>query len=91
MAAHTTEYNVSSDRGTIRRGDGVVYRKRDVDLRDRRLGGGILPLRARLPRRRAPRRPALRLPAYGSHPDRQHIELLLRGHVVTSILLVILA
>jgi len=37
VAVHTTEYNVSSDDETITEGNSVIFRKKDIDLLDRRL------------------------------------------------------
>lgn len=92
VAVHTTEFNVSSNDKTITRGDTVVYRKRDIEA----LGTQLSRVSVRLappdfdPGQHADDR-LYDYPPYGTHPDRQHIKLLMRGHVVTSILLVVLA
>jgi len=89
IAVHTTEYNVSSNDGTITEGPNCIYRRRDLEDLDRRLrliGAGI---------------EAMDFDA-GTHeydlnydvppyfvPGRKHIKLAMDGHVCTSFLLVI--
>lgn len=88
MAAHTTEYNVSSNRDTITEGD-CIYRRQDIE----RLDYSLRPVRCGLepvdfnagvhsydldydtP------------PYFGEGP--RHIKLLLGGYVSTSMLLVV--
>jgi SAM-dependent methyltransferase len=92
VAVHTTEYNVSSNDKTLTRGDTVVYRKRDIEALDKRLSqeGMRLAQPDFEPGQHADDL-LYDYPPYGTHPDRQHIKLLLREHVVTSILLVVVA
>ena len=89
VAVHTTEYNVSSNAGTVGRGGNVLYRRRDVEaLGDalRLLGGALHTVDFDA----------------GTHQydidydyvpflehGRQHIKLLLDGYVSTSMLLIV--
>ena len=89
VAAHTTEYNVSSNDRTVRRGGGVLYRRRDIEELDRRL---------RIDTRclaemdfRAGEHEYDRL--YDLQPSnrhgRQHVKLLIDGYVSTSMLITV--
>jgi SAM-dependent methyltransferase len=89
VAVHTTEFNVASNEATVKQGQNVIYRRRDIEDLDRRLrrvGCGL---------------EAVDFDA-GSEPGdidfdeppyftrgRNHIKLLIDGHIATSILLVI--
>lgn len=89
VAAHTTEFNVSSERHTIEAGPNVLYRRCDVERLAERL------------RREGCRLEAPDL-FPGDHPDdlepdeppyfqgrRKHIKLRMDGHVTTSMLLIV--
>lgn len=89
VAAHTTEFNVSSGEETIEAGPFVLYRRRDVERLAERLRSEGCRLEA----------PALHP---GDHPDdlepdeppyfggrRKHIKLRVEGHVATSMLLLV--
>ena len=91
IAVHTTEFNVSSNARTVHSGGFVLYRRQDMDHLSQRLSGAGFKL---LPFDFDP----------GTHqhdvePDfepwythgREHVKLLLAGHVATSALLIIQA
>jgi SAM-dependent methyltransferase len=90
VAVHTTEYNVASNRNTLTSGGNVVYRRCDIEDIDRALryeeryieslnfDSGTHAYDLHYDR-----------PPYYTDPTRQHIKLLLDGHIVTSILLII--
>jgi hypothetical protein len=92
FAFHTTEYNLSSDDRTLRKGGTVLYRERDV----KRLDGDLRRRGACLERidlypgsdlhdRRFDVNP------YYHDPTREHVKLLLDGFVTTSALLLVCA
>jgi len=88
-AVHTTEFNVASDDATLSQGDSVIYRRCDIealDLRLRRIGCGLS--RCDFYAGDHPHDLDFDLPPYGG-PDRQHVKLLLHGHVTTSMLLIV--
>ena len=88
-AVHTTEFNVTSNDDTPSRGDIVIYRRRDIEALDRqlrRVGCGLS--RCDFYAGNHPDDLDFDLPPYG-RPDRQHIKLLLGGHVTTSMLLIV--
>jgi SAM-dependent methyltransferase len=88
-AAHTTEFNVSSDSDTVETGDSVLYRERDIRALDRRLraiGCGLC--RCDFFAGDAPEDLDFDLPPYGL-AERQHVKLLLSGFVCTSMLLIV--
>lgn len=88
-AMHTTEFNVGSNDATLETGGSVIYRRRDIeafDLRLRRLGCGLS--RCVFDAGDHPFDLDYDVPPYGQS-DRQHIKLLLDGHVATSMLLIV--
>lgn len=89
IAVHTTEYNVSSNNDTLRVGDSVIYRQRDIEKLDRLLrlqGAAIehLDFEAGCD----PHDIGYGFPPYYTH-GREHVKLNLGGHISTSILLII--
>jgi hypothetical protein len=89
VAAHTTEFNLSSDEATLEAGDIVIYRRRDMLALDRRLraiGCGL----ERLDDDAGTDCEDLEfdVPPYYAH-RREHIKLWLGGYVTTSLLLLI--
>lgn len=91
IAAHTTEYNVGSNHETVTRGPGVIYRQQDIELLDRRLrraGACLAPLDFEAGDHEYDR--LFDFAPFYSH-GRQHIKLLIDGHVATSMLLVVIA
>lgn len=92
IAAHTTEYNVSSNDTTVERGGTVIYRRRDIEG----LAGRLLaPEGVFLPDWTTGDEPADRMideAPFSPDPALQrppHLKLRLGGHVVTSILLIL--
>jgi len=88
-AVHTTEFNVASDEETLFRGDSVIYRRRDIEALDRRLrriGCGLS--RPDFDAGDHPDDLDYDVPPYGG-PERQHIKLMLGGHITTSMLLIV--
>ncbi len=88
-AMHTTEFNVASDDETLATGDSVIYRRRDIrdlDYRLRRVGCGLS--RCDFYAGDEPADLDYDLPPYGQ-TERQHVKLLLGGHVTTSMLLIV--
>lgn len=88
-AVHTTEYNVASNDATLDQGGSLIYRRRDIEELDRtlrRLGCGL----SRCDFYAGDHVFDLDydLPPYG-RPDRQHIKLMLGGHITTSMLLIV--
>jgi hypothetical protein len=89
VAVHTTEFNVSSNDNTLAVGDSVIYRRRDLDALDCRLRGkghGLACFDFDAGDSLADL--AFDVPPYGL-ADRQHIKLMLGGHISTSFLLII--
>ncbi|MCT0229474.1 methyltransferase type 11 [Synechococcus sp. CS-1324] len=89
LAVHTTEYNVSSNEDTIKNGDSVIYRRRDIEALDRRLrlqNAAIENLDFEAGSE--PNDIGYDYPPYYSH-NRQHIKLKLGDYISTSILLII--
>ncbi len=88
-AIHTTEFNVGSNDETVASGINVIYRRQDIerlDLRLRARGCGLSS--ADFDCGVHPYDLDFDLPPYGL-PARQHIKLLLDGHVATSFLLIL--
>ncbi|WP_165943262.1 class I SAM-dependent methyltransferase [Roseicella aquatilis] len=89
VAVHTTEFNVSSNEATLSEGDSVIYRRQDIEALDRRLrarGYGLSCCDFFAGDH--PHDLDFDIPPYGL-PDRQHVKLLLGGHVSTSMLLIL--
>jgi hypothetical protein len=87
-AMHTTEINVASNDETLMTGDSLIYRQKDIEELDRRLrriGCGLS--RCDFYAGDHPFDLDYDVPPYGG-PERQHIKLLLGGHVTTSMLLI---
>jgi hypothetical protein len=89
VAIHTTEYNVSSNDATIRRGGNVIYRRRDIEdlsYRLRRIHCGL-----ERPDFDAGTHPYDLVPDVPPYDGtvRKHIKLELGGYVATSMLLII--
>lgn len=92
FAFHTTEYNLSSDDRTLRKGGTVLYRERDVEALDRdlRRRGACLERLDLFPGS------ALHDRRYDVNPyyhdaTREHVKLMLDGFVTTSALLIVCA
>ena len=89
IAVHTTEFNVGSNAETIQSGDSVIYRRRDLEALDRDLrrhGAAIEDLDFEAGAGAADI--DYDYPPYYSH-GRQHVKLLLGGHISTSIVLIV--
>jgi len=89
VAVHTTEYNVSSNLGTIESGGSVIYRKCDLEFLGRKLrlhGAALESLD--FDAGADPGDINYDFPPYYEH-GRQHIKLLLHEHVSTSFLLIV--
>jgi SAM-dependent methyltransferase len=93
VAVHTTEYNVTSNTRTVRRGKGVIYRRRDIEELDRRLRYDKRCL-AKMdfdPGEHEFDRCYDVLPyAPLARPGQQHVKLCFDGFVATSMLLVVI-
>jgi SAM-dependent methyltransferase len=88
-AVHTTEYNVASNETTLMTGESVIYRRRDIEELDMRLRGvGCGLTRCDFYAGDHPYDLDYDLPPYGQS-ERQHVKLLLYGHVTTSMLLIV--
>ncbi len=88
-AVHTTEFNVTSDDDTLATGDSLIYRRRDIEDLDRRLRRKMCGLsRCDFYAGDHPYDLDFDVLPYGG-PDRQHVKLLLGGHVTTSMLLIV--
>lgn len=90
FAFHTIEFNVSSNWLTVARGETVLFRRRDLERLGKRLaaeGLTLAPLDTDPGDAPDDRRYDVN-PYYGD-PTREHVKLRLRGHVTTSLLLVI--
>lgn len=88
-AVHTTEFNVASNEDTLMAGDSVIYRRRDIEDLDmllRRNGCGLA--QCDFNAGSDPQDLDYDIPPYG-RPDRQHIKLLLGGHIATSMLIIV--
>jgi SAM-dependent methyltransferase len=91
IAVHTTEYNVSSNTATPETGPSVIYRRTDVEEIDRilrREGRCLAKMDFDAGDHEYDR--LYDIPPYYQIPGRQHIKLLLEGHVSTSYLLTVL-
>jgi SAM-dependent methyltransferase len=91
VAVHTTEYNVSSNGATAETGPSVIYRRSDVEEIDRilrREGRCLAKTDFDAGEHEYDR--LYDIPPYYQIPGRQHIKLLLEGHVSTSFLLTVL-
>lgn len=89
IAAHTTEYNVSSNDGTLEAGDNVIYRKKDIEAFDRhlrKLGCAIEAMN--FDPGWEQHDIAFDYPPFYTH-GRQHLKLQLGEYISTSILLII--
>jgi len=89
LAVHTTEYNISSNRKTVSKGDIVIYRRRDIEKMDRlleKIGCKIESIDFNPGT--DPNDLSFDYPSYYSH-GRQHIKLSLLGHITSSILLIV--
>jgi hypothetical protein len=89
VAVHTTEYNVSSNEGTIDSGPSVIYRRRDIESFDRSLrsiGCGLEGLDFETGTEQHDL--AFDFPPYYSH-GRQHIKLRIGDYISTSFLMVV--
>lgn len=91
IAVHTTEYNVSSNTATVETGPSVIYRRQDIEEIDRilRREGRCLAKMDFDPGEHEYDR-LYDVPPYFHIPGRQHVKLLLDGHVSTSYLLIVL-
>jgi SAM-dependent methyltransferase len=90
VAAHTTEYNCSSNEGTVEKGPGVIYRRRDIERLDHRLRSGGRCLACPdfwVGDGEHDRR--FDIPPYFSG-GRQHVKLEIDGYVATSMLVTVL-
>jgi hypothetical protein len=89
VAVHTTEFNVTSNLNTIETGPSVIYRRKDIEAFDYRLRqyGCALELVDFDPGTEE-HDLAYDYPPYYSH-GRQHVKLLLDGHITTSLLMII--
>lgn len=88
-AVHTTEFNVASNDDTLAEGGSVIYRRRDIKelgYRLRRIGCGLAL--AEYDAGNHPYDLDYDVPPYGGS-ERQHVKLLLDGHITTSMLLII--
>ena len=89
IAVHTTEFNLASDDETLTDGDCVIYRRRDVEELDRRLRAAACGLsRCDFVAGDDVNDINFDYPPYG-HNGRPHISLLIKGHVATSLLLIV--
>jgi len=89
IAVHTTEFNTSSNSETVEIGDNVIYRQCDIESLGRRLrlhGAALESLD--FDSGADPGDIDYDYPPYYEH-GRQHIKLLLDGHVSTSFLLIV--
>jgi SAM-dependent methyltransferase len=91
IAVHTTEYNVSSNGVTAETGPSVIYRRADIEEIDRvlRREGRCLATPDFDPGDHEFDR-LYDVPPYYQIPGRQHVKLLIEGHVSTSFLLTVL-
>ncbi len=89
VAVHTTEFNVASNDATLEAGSSVIYRRRDIEALDQMLRAHRCGL-ASCDFYAGDHRFDLNfdIPPYGD-ASRQHIKLLLGGHIATSMLLII--
>ncbi|MBT9315238.1 class I SAM-dependent methyltransferase [Leptothoe spongobia] len=86
LAIHTTEYNVSSNFFTIRRGDTALYRRRDIKRIARNLRKQGHKIDVDFTLGTLPKDSFIDLPPYKHNP---HLKLKFAGYVITSIGLVI--
>jgi hypothetical protein len=92
VAVHTTEYNVTSNTGTIDTGGAVIYRRCDIEELDRALRreGKCLAAMDFDPGEKESDRLA-DVPPYYANPKLHHVKLWLGGYVATSYGLVVVA
>jgi SAM-dependent methyltransferase len=86
-AVHTTEFNISSDESTIKTGDTVVFRRRDLDMivkRLRQMGHYVEELDYSLGNSKEDFQVD-----YLPHQQKVHLKLQLGDYIVTSIGLII--
>lgn len=89
VAVHTTEFNVTSNDATIKKGDSVIYRRRDIEELDYRLRAIGCALESPDFNPGSDEHDvAFDRPPYYSH-GKQHVKLQLGSFVSTSILLII--
>jgi SAM-dependent methyltransferase len=89
IAVHTTEFNLASNEGTLVDEDCVIYRRRDIEALDLRLRAAACGLsRCDFVAGDDINDINFDYPPYGQN-GRPHISLLFRGHVATSLLLII--
>ena len=89
IAVHTTEFNVTSNTGTVETGASVIYRQRDIQALAQRLnemGCALVSPDFNVGSHRFDME--YDLPPY-MQSDRRHIKLLLDGQVATSMLLIV--
>lgn len=86
IAVHTTEYSVSSNRFTIRRGDSVLFRRRDIERVARTLSAGGHHLELDFTDGDLPLDRVVGVPPYRNEP---HLKLLISRYVSTSLGLII--
>jgi hypothetical protein len=89
IAAHTTEFNVSSEDETVVAGHDVIYRRKDIEhiaASLRRVCCGMVPVDYNLGL--LPEDLNYDYPPYETH-GRPHVKLLSHDYIVTSILLII--
>jgi 2-polyprenyl-3-methyl-5-hydroxy-6-metoxy-1,4-benzoquinol methylase len=86
VAVHTTEYNLSSGRFTVRRGDSVIYRRRDLERAARELRAAGHEIELDFSEGRLPCDEVVDVPPYKLDP---HLRLLISSFVSTSIGLII--
>ncbi len=89
VAVHTTEFNLSSNTATLDSGSSVIYRRQDLERLDTRLRACSCGM-ARLDLYGGDHQHDLEFdyPPYFTH-GRQHVKLLLDGHISTSVLMII--
>src|SRR5215212_2870080 len=91
VAVHTTEYNVGSAENTLEEGGCVIYRKKDIlQLSDRLRETGAQLAEPNFDAGNDLPDTEPDLPPY-YESGRQHVKLMIGGHIATSILLVIKA
>jgi hypothetical protein len=86
IAVHTTEYNVSSNRFTIHRGDSVLFRRRDIERVARTLSASGHHLELDFTDGDLPLDRVVDVPPYRTEP---HLKLLISRYVSTSLGLII--
>ena len=89
VAVHTTEFNLSSNDATLDRGETVLYRRRDLEDIARAIAAehGIAVNRIELnfDPGAGPMDRYIDIPPYSTHPQLNHLKLLLGNFVCTSV------